>query len=147
MRWQKTEYTFALDEKNQLYACFGRTVKYIFVNNQWKEVKKPEEYEHLFDYSNPTKFISSDEALKLTKNVEPKSYYSVHKRVYLTEEEINSELNEILSKNKYSENLKKLVMDSDIDTRVLILEWLIRSPNLHELTIEMLVKNVWKNFI
>jgi len=32
-------------------------------------------------------------------------------------------------------------MSSDIDTRILALEWLIRSPNLHELTIEMLILN------
>lgn len=138
----KAEYTFALDEENRLYACFGRTVKYIFVDDRWEEVKNPDDYLFLFDYFSPTRIISQEEALKLSNNIEPITYYSVHKRVYLTEEEINNELNEIMSGNNYSAETKEIVMNSDLDTRVLVLEWLIRSPNLHELTIEMLVKNV-----
>jgi len=134
----KAEFIYALDESNTLYACLGRTVKFIYQNKKWKEIKKPELYEYIFEVG---KIISSEEALKITKNVEPKAHYGVQKRVYLTEEEINKELMDLMNKNKYSENLKKLVMSSDIDTRILALEWLIRSPNLHELTIEMLILN------
>lgn len=137
----KAEFIYALDEKNNLYACFGRTVKYIFVKNEWKEVKDPGEYD-LFDLGKNAKIITSDEALRLTKNKEPKVHYTVKKLVYLTEEEINNELVKLMTQNNYSENIKKLVMSSDIDTRILVLEWLIRNPNLHELTIEMLIINV-----
>lgn len=137
----KAEFIYALDEKNNLYACFGRTVKYIFVKNEWKEVKDPGEND-LFDLGKNAKIITSDEALRLTKNKEPKVHYTVKKLVYLTEEEINNELVKLMTQNNYSENIKKLVMSSDIDTRILVLEWLIRNPNLHELTIEMLIINV-----
>ena len=138
----KAEYTFTLDNESNLYACFGRTVKYIFDKDHWKTIENPDEYEFLFDYYSPSKIISYEEALKISNNIEPVDYYSVHKRVYLTEEEINTELKETMDARSYSETTQNLVMKSDLDTRVLVLEWLIRSPNLHELTIEMLVRNI-----
>lgn len=138
----KAEYTFAMDDKNNLYACFGRTVKYIFEKDHWKPIENPDDYEFLFDYFNPCKILSYEEALKISNNIEPVDYYSVHKRVYLTEDEIDAELTEAMDARSYNKNTKNLVMKSDLDTRVLVLEWLIRSPNLHELTIEMLVKNI-----
>ena len=138
----KAEYTFAIDNKDRLYACFGRTVKYVFLENQWEPIDNPDDYEFLFDYFSPTKIISYEDAYKITNNIEPTDYYAVHKRVYLTEEAINKELLEFMKGRKYKKKTEKLVLSSDMDTRVLVLEWLFKSPNLHELTIEMLVRNI-----
>ena len=138
----KVEYSFALDKEDKLYACFGRTVKYIFTNDHWDSIANPDNYEYLFDYFSTTKIISFAEAMKITNNIEPTDYYTVHKRVYLTEEDINNELLELMKGRKYRKKTEKLVLDADMDTRVLVLEWLIKSPNLHEMTIEMLVRNI-----
>ena len=138
----KAEYTFALDDNNKLYACFGRTVKYVFVKGGWEEIKNPDDYEFLFDYFSPTKIIPYEDAMRLSNNVDPTDYYTVHKRVYLTEEEINQELTLLMKGRKYNKNTVDLVLNADLDTRVLVLEWLFKSPNLHELTIEMLARNM-----
>lgn len=138
----KAEFTYALDVEGNLYACFGRTVKYIFKDKEWILVRDPEEYNELFDYFAPTRFITSEEALKITNNTEPISHYSVHRRVYLTEKEIDDELLEIMTGKKYQQTTIDLIMNTDVGTKVLVLEWLIKSPNAHEITIEMLVRNI-----
>lgn len=138
----RADYIFALDKDENLYACFGRTVKYIFVDDHWESIENPDDYEFLFDYFSPTKIISLEEALKLSNNKEPIDYYTVHKRVYMTEDEINKELMELMGKRKYNKGTEQLVLAADLDTRVLVLEWLFKSPNLHELTIQMLINNI-----
>jgi hypothetical protein len=138
----KAEYTFALDNDDKLYACLGRTAKYVFSKDHWEQIHNSEDYDYLFDYFSTTRIISTEEALKLANNIAPIDYYTVHKRVYLTEEDINKELKTLMQGRKYNKSTVKLVLESDMDTKVLVLEWLFKSPNLHELTIEMLIKNI-----
>lgn len=138
----KAEYTYALDNENTLYACFGRTVKYKFENPKWVKVKNPDDYEFLFDFFSPAKIISTEEALKITKRMEPKDHFTVNRRVYLTSDEIDNELTLIMLNRKFSKETVDLVFGSNIDTRVLVLEWLIKNPHLHEFTIEVLVKHL-----
>lgn len=138
----KADYTFVLDEDRDLFACFGRTAKYIYDEEEWKPIKDPNEFEDMFDLYGKIKYISKEEAMKITNNLYPKDYYIVHKRVYMTEEAINQELLELMKNRKYSTNTKENVMKSDLDLRVMVLEWLIKSPNLHELTIGMLINDL-----
>lgn len=137
----KAEYTYALDDENNLYACFGRTVKYKYSQNKWEEVENPDDFEFLFEVFSPTKIISSQEALKLTKQKKPIAHFTVNKRVYLTEKEIDHELSDFIKNRNYSEDTGKLVLESSLDMKILVLEWLIKNPNLHELTIRILIQN------